>query len=307
MRYVYLGSPVFSAVLLEHLCRAQRPPLWVVTQRAKVAGRHREMLSTPVGKMARKYELELIETENVNEASLVQRVCEAEVDYALVVAFGQIFKKDLLGAPREACLNIHASLLPRYRGAAPIARALWAGEKATGVCLQRMVSALDAGDVLDTEVVDIAPSDTTDSLTLRLAQASGVLMDRAWESLETKSYVCTRQREEEASYAPKLTKKEARLSWSKPAHVLEAQVRALYPWPIAYTHLDNKMLKVYGASLAPSLGLEPGQIQTDYKTFFKVQCAFGGLALEEVQLENKKRMPIPSFLAGYRGEFKIHV
>jgi methionyl-tRNA formyltransferase len=275
----------------------------VVTQTAKATGRGQKILSTAVAELAKEQELSLIETDNVNTDEVVAALRSIRPDLILVVAFGQLLKEGVLTLPKFACLNVHASLLPKYRGAAPVQWAIWKGDAETGVTIQKMVKKLDAGDILVQKRTPILPNETSGQLLQRLETIGGEALLEAIRLFESGRPHFVTQDELQATYARKIEKDDAVLNWELPATELHNQIRALQPWPVAETWLGNTRLKIYGTRVIPSEGLAPGTLQTDLKSFVHVGCGEGGLALTEVQLDNRKRVEIAGFLQGFQGSF----
>ncbi len=301
MKYIFLGSPEIAVVILKKVCETYGAPLAVVTQTAKATGRGQKIASTAVGQFAREKGLPLIETDRVT----AEQLQPYSPDVLLVVAFGQILKSDVLAFPRVAPLNVHASLLPKYRGAAPFQRAIWNHEKKTGITIQKMAKKLDAGDILLQKEIAILPEETSGELLERLATLGAEASIEALRLLDTGKYFFTPQDESLATLAPKIDKSEAIIDWKQPAEKIFDQVRALQPWPVAETTLESTPLKVFRARVSPpEKSLTAGEIHTDHKTFLQVGCGDkSSLFLTEIQLANRKRLAIRDFLLAYRGNF----
>lgn len=302
LKYVYMGTPGIAARILEKLCDQELPPTLVITQPARPKGRGFKVTPSEVEQYARTQDLNVMEVENVNAPATVDVIKTFHPDVIVVVAFGQILKEGLLHFPKYGCLNVHASLLPKYRGAAPVQRAIMSGEKETGVTIQRMVKKLDAGDVFLQAKIDITPSETSGELLSRLAELGGDLLVEALKKLEKGQAAFLPQDENLVSYASKLEKSESDLNWGLPADTLFNQVRALQPWPIAQMELEGEVLRIFKVQIVPGQkGAAPGTMHTDKKGFLEVQCGDGkALSLLEVQQEGRKRLPIADFLKGYR-------
>ncbi|MCB0404756.1 MAG: methionyl-tRNA formyltransferase [Bdellovibrionales bacterium] len=301
MKYVFMGTPAIAASILEHLCSAGKTPIAVVTQPARQAGRGRKLTPSAVEQTAARLNLPVYPRENINSLESLEALKTWDPDLVLVVAFGQMLKEPVLLLPRLGCFNLHASLLPKYRGAAPVQRAIWNGEVETGVSIQRMVKALDAGDVLLQKRIAILPNETSGELLERLANLGGEAAVQALTLAETGALHCTPQDPNEVTVARKIAKEEAELNFSEPAQRLHDQVRALQPWPIAETRLNGQRLKVFGTSVLSQASTAPaGTALTDGKTHLNVVCGDGRLlALTEIQLENRKRLGVEDFLRGY--------
>ena len=219
----------------------------------------------------------------------------------MVAAFGQILSQEILDLPQYGCLNIHASLLPKYRGAAPIEWAILNGEKETGVTIMRMDAGVDTGDMLLKEAVSIGEDETDESLQNRLSELGSRLIVEALERLEAGSLVAQKQNEADSCYAKMLTKEMGKIDWSQPSIRLERQVRGLYSWPGAYTGYRGKLLKIRAAKADPEApDGAPGTVSRTTKDAIWVNTGEGKLMLKEVQLEGKKRMAAKDFLLGYK-------
>jgi methionyl-tRNA formyltransferase len=308
LKYLFMGSPTLAATILETLCDHLYPPEVVVTQVPKVAGRGQKVSCTEVETYARSQELTVLTTADINAEPTVSALRVFEPDLILVAAFGQIFREPILRLPKLFCLNVHASLLPAYRGAAPIQWAIWNGDTRTGVTLQKMTRKLDAGDILLHKDCSIGPTETTEDLLLKLARIGGEASVDALQRIESGNYTFTPQDPSKATLAPKIEKTHAPLNWNEPALRCHRQIRALQPWPVAETTLGGDRLKVFKATVVPGQpGQMPGSVLSDSKSFLAVQCGDEqALSLTEIQLENRKRLSIREFLAAYRGSFPHH-
>ncbi len=304
LRYLFMGSPPIAATILELLCREYAPPLTVVTQLPKATGRGQKVLPTAVEVLARQHSLPVIATENVNAPETLAELKSLAPDLILVAAFGQILREDILKLPTRYCLNVHASLLPELRGAAPIQRAIWEGKK-TGITIQKMARKLDTGDILLAKEIPIGAEDTSEILTQKLAMLGGECLVDAVRRVESGKEAFVSQDESKATYAAKLDRDDAPIDWGDSATEIHNQIRALQPWPVAETSLDGTRLKIFGARVVPlTPRSQPGDISTDGKENLVVTCGNGtALSLTEIQLENRKRLGVRDFLAAYRGNF----
>ncbi len=303
-----MGSPELAAVVLEGLCAGYGPPALVITQSAKAKGRGQKVLPTPVQTAADAKGIACLATENANEAGIVAAIGAAAPDLILVAAFGQLLKNEILALPRLYCLNVHASLLPAYRGASPIQQAIWDGKKVTGITIQRMVRKLDAGDILLQREIPILPAETSGELMARLAGLGGTSLVEALRLIESNRATFTPQDPSEVTYAGKIAKEQARIDWALPADSIVNQIRALHPWPVAVTTLAGQPLKIHAARVSDkSVAGPPGTVHTDSRTELLVATGQGGcVALTVVQAENRKRLEIREFLAAFRGNFPHH-
>ncbi|MBI4405765.1 MAG: methionyl-tRNA formyltransferase [Deltaproteobacteria bacterium] len=301
MNILFMGSPAIAQTILANLC-AQYIPVAVVTQRAKPFGRGRHIQPTPVEQYAKTNSLDVLAVDNVNDPKVIKQLKQYNLDLILVAAFGQILKQELLQLPRHFCLNVHASLLPQYRGAAPIQWAIWNGDKVTGITIQKMTRKLDAGDILLKKELAIRPDDTSETLTEHLACLGGKCLIEAVKLVETGHPSFTSQKEELATYARKIERSDAPIDWNNPADRILNQIRALVPWPVAETNLKKDPLKIFRAEKrAGFANSPPGTLHTDSRSFLAFQCGDEmALCLLEVQQANRKKLPITEFLRGYR-------
>lgn len=300
MKILFMGTPDIAVPTLETLIQSKNKITGVVTQPDKPKGRGKAMAYSPVKETALKYELPIYQPVKVREEAFVNTVKEINPDVIVVIAFGQIVPKDILELPKYGCINIHASLLPKYRGAAPIQWAVIDGEKKTGLTTMYMEEGLDTGDMLLKEEVSIAPDETGGSLHDKLAQLGGALILKTLEQLETGTIVRIKQDDNLSNYASMLDKKMGYIDFSKSAEEIERLIRGLNPWPSAYTFLDGKTLKIWKADvLKDERDGEIGQIVEVNKETVLIKTGMGTLALKEVQLEGKKRMETEAFLRGY--------
>jgi methionyl-tRNA formyltransferase len=305
LRYIFMGTPPLAATILEKLCDDIHPPVAVVTQVAKAQGRGHKVQPSAVEAYARTQDLNVLSTLDVNAAHTFDVLKTFTPDLVLVAAFGQILKAEVLQLPKLFCLNVHASLLPKYRGAAPVQRAIWNGDSVTGVTIQKMARKLDTGDILLTKEISIEPEDTSETLLLRLANLGGEALVEALHLIEKDNYKFLPQDESKATYAKKIEKTDAPLDWKNPAEQLRNQIRALQPWPVAEAYFGQDRIRIFEALVTEGAkGKEAGEILTDGKSFLSVQCGDGkALTLTVIQPENRKRLDIKSFLNSFRGEF----
>ena len=252
----------------------------------------------PVKEAALEHGIEVYQPRRVREAECIEYLRKYEADIIVVVAFGQILPKEILEMPKYGCINVHASLLPKYRGAAPIQWAVINGEEVTGVTTMRMDEGLDTGDMILKEEVVLEKEETGGSLFERLARTGADLCVRTLTAIEEGTATYTPQKHEEATHTTMIKKQLGEIDWTKPARELERLVRGLNPWPSAYTHVNGKTLKIWKTSvLEKETGKEPGTIEVG-KSTIAVQTGKGMLQLEEIQLEGKKRMQTDAFLRG---------
>ena len=303
MKIVYMGTPDFAVPPLAALVKAGYEVTAVITQPDKPKGRGKTLLPTPVKEEAMKHEITVYQPQKVRDPEFVEVLKNLAPDMIVVAAFGQIIPKEILDMPKYGCINIHASLLPKYRGAAPIQQAVIDGEKESGVTIMKMGMGLDTGDMISQAVVTLSEDETGGSLFDRLAETGASLLIQTIPSIENGTATYTKQPEESPTpYAAMITKKMGLLDFSRNAEVLERLVRGMNPWPSAYTYLNNKTLKVWKAVVedAESGKVAPGTIVGVDKKGIHVACGEKILVLREVQLEGKKRMETDAFLRGYQ-------
>ena len=301
MRVVFMGTPDFAVGTLETLIAAGHEVAAVVTQPDKPKGRGKTLMPTPVKEVAMKYNLPVYQPKKVREPEFVEVLRGLKPDVMVVAAFGQIISKEILEMPKYGCINVHASLLPAYRGAAPIQWAVINGDKESGVTIMQMDEGIDTGDMIEKVVVPIAEDETGGSLFDKLSQAGAKLCVKVLQDLEDGKAVREKQPEESTTpYARMIDKKMGSIDWEKPAKEIEQLIRGLNPWPSAYTRLQGKTLKIWKAEVLLEHSQEaPGQITEVTKDSIVVQTGQGRLKILELQLEGKKRMDAASFLRGY--------
>lgn len=301
MKIVYMGTPDFAVLPLRAMKEAGFEVAAVVTQPDKPKGRGKTMMPTPVKEEAVALGIPVYQPVKVKEPEFLETLKEIAPDIIVVAAFGQIIPKTILNLPRFGCINIHASLLPKYRGAAPIQHAVIDGEKESGVTIQKMGEGLDTGDMISKAVVVLAPEETGGSLFDKLSKTGADLLVKTLPSIFDGTAVYEKQPEESPTpYASMITKQMGLLDFTKSAEVLERLVRGLNPWPSAYTFLNGKTLKVWKSRVGEEKGSAlPGTVVKTDKNGIHVACCDKTLILEEIQIEGKKRMDADAFLRGY--------
>ena len=304
MKIVYMGTPDFAVNPLHALAEAGYEVAGVITQPDKPKGRGKTMLPTPVKEEAMKHGFPVYQPVKVRNPEFLQVLEKLEPDIIVVAAFGQIIPKSILELPKYGCINIHASLLPKYRGAAPIQQAVIDGEKESGVTIMRMGTGLDTGDMISKIVVPIAKDETGGTLFDKLAEAGAKLLVETLPHIFDGTAVYEKQPEESPTpYAGMITKQMGLINFGKSAAELERLVRGLNPWPSAFTFWNGKTLKVWESFVVKSEETgaeksEPGTVvKTDKKGIY-VACGEDVLVLSQVQLEGKKRMDADAFLRG---------
>ena len=301
MKIVYMGTPDFAVPPLAALVQNGYEVTAVVTQPDKPKGRGKTLMPTPVKEEAMKHDIPVYQPLKVREPEFVETLKKLEPDMIIVAAFGQIIPKAILDMPRFGCVNVHASLLPKYRGAAPIQWAVLNGDQVTGVTTMRMDEGLDTGDMIMKQEVIVDEDETGGSLFDKLSEVGAKLCVKTMEAIENGTAVYTPQDDALATHTGKIQKEMGSIDWSKDAEVIERLVRGLNPWPSAYTRIDDKNLKIWRAKvISHEVKAAPGCILKVTKDELEVQTGNGVLALLEVQLEGKKRMTTDAFLRGYQ-------
>lgn len=297
-----MGTPDFSVPTLEALVASGHEVVAVVTQPDKPKGRGKEIHMSPVKECALQHNIPVYQPVRARDEAFVEEMRALNPDAMVVIAFGQILPKSLLDLPKYGCVNIHASLLPKYRGAAPIQWAVIDGEKESGVTIMQMDEGLDTGDMLAKAIVPLDEKETGGSLFDKLSEAGGRLCVETLAKLEKGEITPEKQGESPTAYASMLDKKMGNIDWNKSAVVIERLVRGLNPWPSAYTHLDGKTLKIWACDVLPQSASkgESGEILEVTKDAIHVQTGDGILVLREIQLAGKARMDAGAFLRGYK-------
>jgi len=298
IKIVFMGSPDFSLSALR-LLNEHYQVVGVVTQPDRASGRGRELKAPPVKTLALELNIPVIQPEKLRESEAMQQLREWNPDLIVVAAFGQILKKDVLDLPKYGCINIHASLLPRWRGAAPINAAILAGDEETGVTIMKMDVGLDTGPMLAMKKIRIRRDDTAGSVFQTLSTLGANLLIETLPDYLSGTLTPTPQPEEGSTYAPMLKKQDGLLDFTRPAVELERRVRAMNPWPGAWFEWNGNVLKVARASVSEAKGLSTGSRFT-VEGRPAIMSADGALVLDEVQPAGKKSMPGKSFLSGAR-------
>lgn len=303
MKVVYMGTPDFAVGALESIIEAGHEVVLVVTQPDKPKGRGKEMQMTPVKQCAVKHDIPVFQPVKIKEKEAVDYLKTFEADIFVVAAFGQILSSEILHMPKFGCVNIHASLLPMYRGAAPIQAVIINKDKETGVTIMQMDEGLDTGDMLMKEIIPIEADETGESLHDKLSELGANMIVKALTAIEDGSITATPQGDGETCYASMLKKEMGCIDWKKPADDIEHLVRGLYPWPGTYTFLNGKMMKICKVALSGiALSGQPGEICEVTKESLIVSTGDGTLEIKELQPESKKRMTVHDFLLGNKPE-----
>lgn len=293
---VFMGTPEFALPSLE-ACLELGDVVAVVTQPDKPRGRGQTTSFSPVKSLAHARNLEVLQPQSLKGTAFAETLSSLKPDVGVVTAYGKILPPDVLRVPTRGCVNVHASLLPRFRGAAPIQRAIAAGDQLTGVTLMKMDDGLDTGPIIDRAELPILPSDTSATLHDKLAQLGGTLLRRALPAYLRGTIQPVPQSAEGVLMAPMIRKEEGALDFRRPAEELERRIRAFTPWPGAFTHFEHRLLKIHRATVRSGQG-EPGVVLASTAQGIEVACGTHSLLLEELQPEGRRSMAAQEFLAG---------
>jgi methionyl-tRNA formyltransferase len=303
-----MGTPEIAALTLLTLIEGPDPVVGVVTQPDRPIGRGQQTAPSPVRRMAETRGIPVITPTKIRDPSFLDMLRSWNPQIIVVVAFGRILPKPVLNLSPRGCLNVHYSLLPKYRGAAPVTWTIINGEEKGGVTTMQMVEQLDAGPIYLQEEIKVVDHETTASLQAKLAPIGAKLLLKTLDGLKSNSLQPHDQDETRVTFAPMIRKEDGVIDWTEPALTIERRVRAFTPWPSAYTHLNGKLLKVHRASpIQTNRSGKPGEIVRADSGGFWIATGNGTLSLEEVQLENKKRLVGVEFIKGARIAAGDHV
>ncbi len=298
---VFMGTPPTAAATLEQLLQGPDRIVGVVTQPDRPAGRGQKTAPSPVRRVAETHGIPAVAPEKIRDPQFLDTLRNWHPEIIVVVAYGRILPKTILELAPHGCLNVHYSLLPKYRGAAPAAWTIINGDPKTGVTTMRLVEKMDAGPVYLQESITVAPDETSGSLQTKLTPIGSRLLLETIRQLKEGALQPRGQDESAVTFAPMLKKEDGLIDWNQSAVAIERRVRGLDPWPGAYTHIGNKLLKVHRAKVLPADGKgNPGEVVRADAGGFWVATGAGIIGLEEVQLENKRRLPGAEFIKGAR-------
>lgn len=297
-RIIFMGTPAFAIPSLERIAKKETV-IAVFTQPDRPKGRGQKKTAPPIKEIAQKLKIPCFQPESLKSETAVHEIEMLSPDLVVVVAYGLFLPKKILDIPKYKVINVHPSLLPKYRGAAPMQWALINGDKETGVTIAYIIEKMDAGDILMQKSIDIDDSDDYFSLEKKLSNIGSDLLSKTISFLKENKISPRSQNEKEATFAPKLRKEMGRINWQQPAHSILNLIRGANPWPGTFTICDREPLKIHHAKLLTEerVGI-PGKIQTVSAEGISVETSKGVLLLTEVQKPNKKRMPISEFLKG---------
>ena len=299
-RIVFFGTPSFALPSLETLTRGSDEVVAVVTQPDREKGRGRKVIASPVKEVALQKGLSVLQPEKVKEVSFQEKLRGLGADLFVVAAYGQILPKTLLMLPKYGAMNIHASLLPKYRGSAPVAWAILNGEKKTGITTMLMDEGMDTGDILLQSEIPIHEDETTETLHHRLASLGAQVLSETLEKMKRGEIHPMPQDHSQATYAPMLKKEDGQIDWTKGAEEIDRQVRAFHPWPGAYTEWQGQMLKIYQGEVRKGKATgKAGTVLWVGTDLIEIETGKDSYLLKEVQLEGKRRMSVRDFLSGH--------
>ncbi|CAM5185668.1 methionyl-tRNA formyltransferase [Alishewanella longhuensis] len=298
LRIIFAGTPDFAACHLQALLDSNHHVVAVYTQPDRPAGRGQKLQPSPVKQLALAHQIPVYQPKSLKKVPAQQELAALNADLMIVVAYGLILPKAVLTSPRLGCINVHGSLLPRWRGAAPIQRAIWAGDAETGITIMQMDEGLDTGAMLSKVNCTITPEDTSASLYTKLAELGPNALLAALEQLPELQQQAVTQNDVEANYAEKLHKDEARLDFNKTAVALEREIRAFNPWPVSYLELAQGTVKIWQAKVSDEQQATAGQIMKADKTGIYIACQQQTLVITQLQPPGKKPMSAADFLNG---------
>lgn len=299
MRIIFMGTPQPAAACLQALLDAEEQVVAVVTQPDRPKGRFLHTAPSPVKELAQKYKIPVETPEKIKDAIFIERIKALVPDLIVVVAYGKILPKEMIAIPKYGAINVHASLLPKYRGAAPVQWALLKGEHETGVTVMQISETLDTGDIILQDKVLIDPADNAETLLDKLFARGAQTLLAALDLIKKGTAKRTPQKDADATYAPLIAKESGEIDWKKSAIEVNNRVRALVPWPAAHTFYKGKMLKVLRSEPVSLPGkFQPGEI-VDVKNDLIVACEGGALLIKEVQLQGGRKMSAHDFVRGH--------
>ena len=305
-KIIFAGTPDFAASALTALIDSKHEVVAVYTQPDRPAGRGRKLRTSPVKEAALKHDIPVLQPESLKDTAAQETLSAFNADVMIVAAYGLILPQAVLDIPRLGCLNIHASLLPRWRGAAPIQRAIAAGDKKSGITIMLMNAGLDTGDILQLTSCPISNKDTGGDLHDRLAEMGAKAILETLDILDSDKFSATAQDNSQATYAHKIDKSEAIINWQNSATEIERLIRAFNPWPVAFSYIKDKTLRIWQAEVLPeNSSLEAGTVVRGDKNGIDISCGEGALRILKLQPSGSKAMDVASFMNGHAKQLPV--
>ena len=306
LRIIFAGTPDFAARHLSALIDSHHEVIGVYTQPDRPAGRGKKLTASPVKELALEHNIPVFQPENFKSDEAKQELADQNADLMVVVAYGLLLPQAVLDTPRLGCINVHGSILPRWRGAAPIQRSIWAGDAETGVTIMQMDIGLDTGDMLSIATLPIEATDTSASMYNKLAELGPVALVECLSTIADGTAVAEKQNDEQANYAKKLSKEEAKIDWTMDAEAIERCVRAFNPWPMSHFSVEEKAIKVWQSRVEEYTGnAMPGTIIQADKTGIYVATGLNAIVFEQLQVPGKKAMGVQDILNSRKEWFEV--
>jgi methionyl-tRNA formyltransferase len=306
LRIVFAGTPDFAARHLLALINSHHEVIGVYTQPDRPAGRGKKLTASPVKEVALEHNIPVFQPENFKSDEAKQELAELNADLMVVVAYGLLLPQTVLDTPKLGCINVHGSILPRWRGAAPIQRSIWAGDAETGVTIMQMDIGLDTGDMLSIATLPIEATDTSASMYNKLAELGPIALVKCLSTIADGTATAEKQNDELANYARKLSKEEAKIDWAMDAETIERCVRAFNPWPMSHFSVDDKAIKVWQSRVENYEGdALPGTIIQADKTGIYVATGTNAIVFEQLQVPGKKAMGVQDILNSRKEWFEV--
>ena len=306
LRIIFAGTPDFAARHLAALLDSHHEIIGVYTQPDRPAGRGKKLTASPVKELALEHAIPVFQPENFKSDDAKQELADQNADLMVVVAYGLLLPQAVLDTPKLGCINVHGSILPRWRGAAPIQRSIWAGDAETGVTIMQMDIGLDTGDMLNITTLPIEATDTSASMYNKLAELGPVALVKCLSDIANGTALAEKQNDDKANYAKKLSKEEAKIDWAMDAEVIERCVRAFNPWPMSHFSVDDKAIKVWQSRVENYQGsATPGTIIQADKTGIYVATGSNAIVFEQLQVPGKKAMGVQDILNSRKEWFEV--
>lgn len=301
LRIVFMGTPDFACPTLEALAESEHEVCGVFTQADKAVGRGHKIQMPPVKEIAIKYDISVYQPDSLKNAEVETLLQQLQPDLIIVIAYGKILPEWILNLPKYGCINLHASILPKYRGAAPIQWSILNGDDKTGITIMQMDKGMDTGDILDIIETDIMPNETSGELFERLAKMGGDNILEVLEKLQDGKLIPIKQNENEASYTQKITKDMGLINWNQKCENINNHIRGYSPWPGSFSYINGERMRIWKAEVTTNRSTKPaGTIVNVEKNSFEVSTLDYNLEIKEIQLDNKKRMSVTNYLQGHK-------